>query len=91
MLPLIAGALFVNTVVAGIWTVAVFSVLERRPKLSVPFGIGTGLPYIAFLFWFGEARLTVSVEEMKWVIVAAVIGAIIGIGTIVAMLEPETE
>jgi hypothetical protein len=91
MLPLIAGAFLVNTVVAGAWTIAVFSILERRPKLSVPFGIGTGVPYIALLFWFGEARLTVSVEEMKWLIVAAVIGAIIGIGTVVAILEPETD
>lgn len=89
MIQIIGGTFIVNTLVAAAWTVSVFAILERSPKWSIPFGIGTGMPYIGLLYWIGETKLVVSVSEMKWLILAAVIGAIVGIGTVVAVFEPE--
>lgn len=91
MQELIIGTLVVNVLVAALWTISMFSVIERLPKLSIPFGVGTGIPYIALLYWFGETQLTVTVDEMKWLIVAAVGGAIVGIGTVVAVFKPQSD
>lgn len=91
MIQIIGGTFIINSVVAALWSYSLFSIIERKPKWSVPFGMGTGIPYIGALYWIGETQLTVSVSEMKWLIIAAVIGAIIGIGVIVTGFKPETE
>jgi len=81
----------VNVIVAGVWALSVFVIIERRPKLSIPFGVGVGFPYIGLLYWYGETQLMVTVDEMKWLIIAAVVGAIIGIGTVVAIFKPHSD
>jgi len=91
MIQEIGGTFVITTAIAIVWTVALFAVIERSPRWSIPFGLGTGIPIIGIMYWYGENEMIVSVSEMKWLILSAVIGAIIGIGSVVAVLKPESE
>ena len=90
MQELVIGSFISNLLVAMLWAYGVFTILETSPKWSLPFGLGTGIPYIGLLYWIGETILTVTVSEMKWLIIAAVLGAVGGIGLIVTVFKPET-
>ena len=86
-----AGAFGIN-LLAGIGLmIGVYTFMEKRVTLGAVGGIlvGTGLIYAQATL--GEEYLQVTVSEMKVLVIAAVVGAVIGVVGTVLVFKPNLE
>lgn len=85
----VPAVLVVNFTLGVLLMVGVFSFMERRISLGAVGGIivGTGLIYTQATL--GEEMLRVSVSEMKLLVIAASLGAVVGVVGTVLVIEPD--
>lgn len=90
MIELVFAAGVLNLLVGVAYTLVVYRLLEKVPMLAM----GTGLALAAVII-VGEARLGEQLlsptwAEMKLLVMAAVLGAIVGIVGITTVFKPKT-
>ena len=85
----VPAVLLLNFILGILLMVGVFSFMERRISLGAMGGIivGTGLIYTQATL--GEEMLRVSVTEMKLLVIAASLGAVVGVVGTVLVVEPD--
>jgi len=83
------GIVVANAVLGVLLVVGVFHLMERQVGLGAVGGtiIGAGVIYVEATL--GEQLLTVSVGEMKMLVLAASFGAVLGVIVTVLTIEPE--
>lgn len=83
------AVLIFNFILGILLMVGVFSFMERRISLGAMGGIivGTGLIYTQATL--GEEMLRVSVTEMKLLVIAASLGAVVGVVGTVLVVKPD--
>ena len=69
--------------------IGVFSFMERRVSLGALGGIVVGTGVIYAQATLGEEMLQVTVGEMKLLVIAASLGAVIGVVGTVLAVEPD--
>lgn len=85
----IIGATLLNVVAAAGLVLASYSMMERSIGLGAVGGIAVGAAVIYAEATLGEQWFTVSVGEMKMLVIAAAVGAAIGVVAVVLTVEPE--
>lgn len=85
----VLAVLILNLILGILLMVGVFSFMERRISLGAMGGIivGTGLIYTQATL--GEEMLRVTVSEMKLLVIAASLGAVVGVVGTVLVVEPD--
>ena len=79
----------INLVLGGLLMIGVFSFMERRVSLGALGGIVVGTGVIYTQATLGEEMLQVTVGEMKLLVIAASLGAVIGVVGTVLAVEPD--
>ncbi|MXR40723.1 hypothetical protein GRX01_05120 [Halobaculum sp. WSA2] len=87
----VAGASVLNAVVAGVLVLAMYSLMERHIGLGAFGGIAIGAAVIYAEATLGEQMLTVTVAEMKLLVIAAAVGAAVGVTATVLTVKPSLE
>jgi len=89
--PLIwtVGAAIFNVLAGGALVLGMYSLMERHIGLGAMGGIGVGAIIIYVQATLGEQWFTVSVSEMKLLVIAAAVGAAFGVTATVLAVEPE--
>ena len=84
-----AGAFLVNLLLGIGLLLGVYKFMERRVTLGALSGtvVGTGVIYAQATL--GEQWLTVTVSEMKLLVIAACLGAVIGVVGTVLTVKPD--
>lgn len=85
----IAGAFAVNLFVGAGLVAGVFKLMEARVAAGALGGLAVGSAVIYAQATLGERMLTVTVTEMKWLVLAAAAGAVLGVLATVLLFEPE--
>lgn len=85
----LVGVFAVNLAVGGALVVGVFAAMERRVGVGALGGVGLGTLLIYAQATFGEDVLFVTVSEMKLLVLAAALGAVLGVVGTVLVVEPE--
>jgi hypothetical protein len=85
----IPAVLVLNLVLGGLLMIGVFSFMERRVSLGALGGIVVGTGVIYAQATLGEEMLQVTVGEMKLLVIAASLGAVIGVVGTVLAVEPD--
>ncbi len=84
-----AGAFGINLLLGIGLMVGVYKFMERRVPLGALTGIVVGTGVIYAQATLGEQWLTVTVGEMKLLVIAACLGAVIGVVGTVLTVKPE--
>jgi len=84
-----AGVLVGNLALGVLLMLGVFSFMERRVSLGAVGGIVVGTGVIYAQATLGERLLEVSVAEMKLLVIAASLGAVLGVVGTVLLVEPD--
>jgi hypothetical protein len=85
----IAGAFGVNLLAGIVLMIGVYSFMERQVTLGGVGGILAGTALIYAQATLGEQYLTVTVSEMKLLVIAAALGAVIGVVGTVLVVKPD--
>lgn len=85
----IPAVLVLNLILGGLLMIGVFSFMERRVSLGALGGIVVGTGVIYTQATLGEEMLQVTVGEMKLLVIAASLGAVIGVVGTVLAVEPD--
>jgi len=85
----ISAVLVLNLVLGVLLMIGVFSFMERRVSLGALSGIVVGTGVIYAQATLGEEMLRVTVGEMKLLVIAASLGAVIGVVGTVLVVEPD--
>ena len=83
------GAFGINLLLGVGLMVGVYKFMERRVPLGALTGIVVGTGVIHAQATLGEQWLTVTVSEMKLLVIAACLGAVIGVVGTVLTVKPE--
>jgi hypothetical protein len=78
-----------NLVLGALLMLGVFTFMERRVSLGALGGIVVGTGVIYGQATLGERLLQVSVGEMKLLVIAASLGAVLGVVGTVLVVEPD--
>jgi len=89
MLQWTAGAFGINLLLGIGLMLGVYKFMERRVPLGALTGIVVGTGVIYTQATVGEQWLTVTVSEMKILVIAACLGAVIGVVGTVLTVKPE--
>lgn len=84
-----AGVLVLNAVIGVVLVLGVFLFMERRIGVGAFGGALVGAAIIYAEATLGEQLLTVTVGEMKLLVLAASFGAVLGVVGTVLTVEPE--
>lgn len=84
-----AGAFGINLLLGISLMLGVYKFMERRVPLGALAGIIVGTGVIYAQATLGEQWLTVTVGEMKLLVIAACLGAVIGVVGTVLTVKPE--
>jgi len=87
---LLAAAVGANALVGVVFTLVVYTTLERVPALAGAAGFGLGASVVYVEKWVGESVLSVGMPEMKLLIIAAVLGGLVGIVGTASTIKPNT-
>jgi hypothetical protein len=87
----VAGASIINAVAAGVLVLIMYSLMERHIGLGAFGAIGLGAAIIYAEATLGEQMLTVTVSEMKILVIAAAVGAAVGVTATVLTVKPSSE
>jgi len=85
----IVGVLLVNLVLGSLLVLGVFAAMERRVDVGAIAGVVIGTLLIYAEATLGERMFTVTVQQMKLLVIAACLGAIIGVVGSILVVEPE--
>ena len=85
----IAGAFALNLLVGAGLVALVFTLMEQRVTVGAFGGVAVGTALIYAESTLGEQMLTVTVGEMKLLVIAAAVGAVLGVLGTVLVFEPE--
>jgi len=85
----IPAVLVLNLLLGVLLMIGVFSFMERRVSLGALGGIVVGTGVIYAQATLGEEMLRVTVGEMKLLVIAASLGAVIGVVGTVLAVEPD--
>lgn len=90
-LGIATGALvFAANAVLGVVTViSVYNLMETNVALGAVGGLGVGVAVIYAEWQVGERMLTLTVNEMKILVVVAAIGAVAGVVGTMLTVEPD--
>ncbi len=83
------GAVVFNILAGSMLVLGMYSLMERHIGLGAMGGIGVGAAIIYTQATLGEQWFTVTVSEMKLLVIAAAVGAAIGVTATVLTVEPE--
>lgn len=84
------GAVFLlNAVLGAVLVMGVFVVMERQFVVGALGGVIVGALVIYGEATYGEQLFVVSVQGMKLLVLAAALGAVLGVVATVATVEPE--
>lgn len=83
------GAFVVNLLLGIGLLLGVYKFMERRVTLGALSGIVVGTGVIYAQATLGEQLLTVTVSEMKLLVIAACLGAVIGVVGTVLTVKPD--
>lgn len=89
LLPWTAAVLIGNLALGVVLLLGVFTFMERRVSLGALGGIVVGTGVIYGQATLGERLLRVSVFEMKVLVLAASLGAVLGVVGTVLIVEPD--
>jgi hypothetical protein len=89
ILPWTVAVLVGNLVLGTLLLLGVFTFMERRVSLGALGGIVVGTGVIYAQATLGERLLQVSVGEMKLLVIAASLGAVLGVVGTVLVVEPD--
>jgi hypothetical protein len=89
LLPWTAAVLVGNLALGVVLLLGVFTFMERRVSLGALGGIVVGTGVIYGQATLGERLLRVSVFEMKVLVLAASLGAVLGVVGTVLVVEPD--
>lgn len=86
-----AGVFGINLLAGIVLVIGVYTFMEKRVTLGAVGGLvaGTGLIYAQATL--GEKYLQVTVSEMKVLVLAAAVGAVIGVVGTVLVLKPDLD
>lgn len=79
-----------NLLIGVAYTIAVYKALERVPALAAIIGFLLATAVVAAEAHLGEQMLSVTVAEMKILVIASVLSAALGITSITAVFKPST-
>jgi hypothetical protein len=85
----IGGVFILNGILGALLVLAVFIVMEQQFAVGAFGGTALGGVLIYAQATYGEQLLTVTVQGMKLLVLAAAMGAVIGVITTVMAVEPE--
>lgn len=85
----LGGVFMLNLVLGIVMVTGVFKMMEQRITAGALGGIVVGTAVIYGEATLGEDMLTISVSEMKLLVIAAALGAVIGVLGAVLVFEPE--
>jgi len=83
------GAFLLNLILGVGLVLGVFTFMEQRVILGATGGITAGTAIIYAQATLGEQMLTVTVSEMKLLVIAAALGAVIGVIGTVLFVKPD--
>mgnify|MGYP000137834843 CR=1 FL=1 len=86
-----AGEFGVNLLLGVVLIIGVFSFMERQVSLGAIAGVIAGAGVIYAQATLGEQYLQVTVSEMKILVIAAAVGAVLGVIGTVLVVRPEIE
>jgi hypothetical protein len=89
LLPWTAAVLIGNLALGVVLLLGVFTFMERRVSLGALGGIVVGTGVIYGQATLGERLLRISVFEMKVLVLAASLGAVLGVVGTVLVVEPD--
>lgn len=78
-----------NLLLGVLLMLGVFSFMERRISLGAFAGIATGTGLVYGQATLGERLLQVTVADMKLLVIAAALGAVLGVVGTVLVVEPD--
>jgi len=79
----------INVVIGILLVLGVFKFMERQVSLGAVGGIIVGAAVIYAEATLGEQTFTVTVSEMKLLVLAGALGAVVGVVGTVLVVEPE--
>ena len=86
-----AGVFVLNLLLGVGLMLGVFSFMERRVMLGAIGGVVAGTGVIYTQATLGEQYLQVTVSEMKLLVIAAALGAVIGVVGTVLLIKPDLQ
>ena len=84
-----AGVLVLNLLFGTLLVLGAFKLMEWRLEVGALGGIAVGTAVVYAEATVGERLLTVTVSEMKLLVIAAALGAVLGVVSTVIVVEPE--
>jgi hypothetical protein len=85
----VAGVLVLNLVFGSVLVLGAFKLMEWRLATGALGGIAVGTAVVYAEATLGERLLTVTVGEMKFLVIAAALGAVLGVVGTMIVVEPE--
>lgn len=85
----VAGVFALNLVLGTLLMLGVFKFMEHRVALGASGGVVVGTALIYAQATLGEEMLRVSVAEMKILVIAAALGAVVGVVGTVLVVKPD--
>jgi hypothetical protein len=83
------GVLVLNLLFGTLLVLGAFKLMEWRLEVGALGGIAVGTAVVYAEATMGEQFLTVTVNEMKLLVIAAALGAVLGVVSTVIVVEPE--
>ena len=83
------GAFIANLLLGAGLLLGVFKLMERRLRLGASTGIVVGTGVIYAQATLGERWLSVTVSEMKLLVIIACLGAVVGVVGTVLTVKPD--
>jgi len=83
------GAAVLNAVIGVLMVLGVFALMEKHVGAGAVGGITLGTVVIYAQATLGETYLTVTVSEMKTLVLLASLGAVVGVVGTVLIVKPE--
>lgn len=85
----IGGVLVVNVLLGGLLMLGVFTLMERQVSAGAIGGIVVGSGVVYAQATLGERMLDPTVQGMKLLVIAASLGAVVGVVGTVLVVEPD--
>lgn len=85
----LGGVFLLNLVLGIVMVTGVFKMMEQRVMAGAVGGVAVGTLVVYTEATFGEDLLSPTVNEMKLLVIAAALGAVLGVLGAVLVFEPE--
>lgn len=85
----VASVLIANAVLSAVVVLGVYKLMETNIALGAAGGLVIGLLVVVAEWKIGEAIFTISVSDMKLLVIVAAIGTAIGVISTMISVKPE--